>query len=130
VVHRSLALRADGTLGDDEGKSGSRTLMALGAGLNRVQTSDTDPSSSLVWDSEPLAQDLDVVGGIEVQLDAASTATDTARMAFLQDVDAAGISPTSRRATSGQARVKSTKAASRPGAPRPRLPLIASIGIL
>jgi hypothetical protein len=96
--------------------------MALGAGLNRVQTSDTDPSSSLVWDS--------VVGGIEVQLDAASTATDTARMAFLQDVDAAGISPTSRRATSGQARVKSTKAASRPGAPRPRLPLIASIGIL
>src|SRR5271165_6929167 len=83
--------------------------MALGAGLNRVQTSETDPSSRLVWNSEPLAQDLDVVGGIEVQLDAASTAADTAWIAFLQDVDAAGISPTPRRATSGQACAKSTK---------------------
>ena len=85
MVHRSLALRADGALGDDEGKSGSRTLMVLGAGLNRVQTSETDPSSSLVWDSEPLAQDLDVVGGIELQLDAVSTAADTAWIAILQD---------------------------------------------
>jgi predicted acyl esterase len=32
-----------------------------------------------------------VVGGIEVQLDAVSTAADTAWIAFLQDVDAAGI---------------------------------------
>jgi uncharacterized protein len=91
VVHRSLALRADGALGDEEGKSGSRTLMALGAGLNRVQTSETDPSSSLAWESEPLAQDLDVIGGIELQLDALSTAADTAWIALLQDVDAAGI---------------------------------------
>ena len=66
--------------------------MALGAGLNRVQTSETDPSSSLlVWDSEPLALDLDVVSSIEVQFDAVSTAADTAWVAFLQDVDAAGI---------------------------------------
>jgi len=31
VTHRSLKLCADGTLGDEEGASGSRTLMALGA---------------------------------------------------------------------------------------------------
>jgi predicted acyl esterase len=117
VVHRSLALRADGALGDDEGKSGSRTLMALGAGLNRVQTSETDPSASLVWDSEPLAQDLDVVGGIEVQLDAVSTAADTAWIAFLQDVDAAGIVTD---VTAGYLRAglrEVDEAASRPGAP-------------
>jgi uncharacterized protein len=117
VVHRSLALRADGALGDDEGKSGSRTLMALGAGLNRVQTSETDPSSSLVWDSGPLAQDLDVVGGIELQLDAVSTAADTAWIAILQDIDAAGIVTD---VTAGYLRAglrEVDEAASRPGAP-------------
>jgi uncharacterized protein len=117
VVHRSLALRADGALGDDEGKSGSRTLMVLGAGLNRVQTSETDPSSSLVWDSEPLAQDLDVVGGIELQLDAVSTAADTAWIAILQDVGEAGIVTD---VTAGYLRAglrEVDEAASHPGAP-------------
>ena len=91
--------------------------MALGAGLNRIQTSETDPSPSLVWDSEPLAQDLDVVGGIEVQLDAVSTAADTAWIAFLQDVDAAGIVTD---VTAGYLRAglrEVDEAASRPGAP-------------
>ena len=64
--------------------------MTLGAGLNRAQTSETDPASSLTWDSEPLTHDLDVVGDIEVQLDAASTTADTAWIAILQDVDANG----------------------------------------
>ena len=67
VAHQSLALRIDGMLGKEEGESGSRTLMALGAGLNRAKPSETDPPSSLSWDSEPLRYDLDVVGDIEVQ---------------------------------------------------------------
>jgi predicted acyl esterase len=117
VIHRSLALRPDATLGEDEGQSGSRTLMALGAGFNRVQTSETDPSSSLVWESEPLARDLDVVGGIELQLNAVSTAADTAWIAILQDVDAGRIVTD---VTAGYLRAglrEVDEAASRPGTP-------------
>jgi predicted acyl esterase len=55
--------------GNEKGENGSRTLMSLGAGLNRAQPSETDPPSSLTWDSEPLTHDLDVVGDIEVQLE-------------------------------------------------------------
>jgi uncharacterized protein len=90
VISRGLALRVDGSLADEEGESGSRTLMALGTGLGRVQASETDPPSHLTWTGAPLEQDLDVVGDIELQLEAVSTASDTAWIAFLQDVDAAG----------------------------------------
>lgn len=90
VTHRALALCADGSLADDEGESGSRTFMTLGAGLNRVQVSETDPPPTLAWISEPLEHDLDMVGDIELQLEAVSTAPDTAWIVFLQDVDAAG----------------------------------------
>jgi predicted acyl esterase len=83
----SLALRGDGVLGDDEGEAGSRTLMTLGAGLNRPKASETDPPSSLVWETGPLERDVDIVGHIELQLDAVSTAPDTAWIAVLQDVD-------------------------------------------
>ena len=38
----------------------------------------------------PLEEDLDVVGPIELQLDAACTAPDTALMAVLEDVDLRG----------------------------------------
>jgi predicted acyl esterase len=88
--HRPLALRADGALSDEEGASGSRTLMTLGAGLNRAQASVTDPPSNLTWTSEPLKNDLDVVGDIELELDAISTAADTAWIVILQDVDSTG----------------------------------------
>jgi uncharacterized protein len=117
VTHRSLKLCADGTLGNEEGASGSRTLMALGAGLNRPRPSETDPPSSLTWDSAPLKHDLDMVGDIEVQLDAISTAADTAWIAFLQDVDADG---TVTDVTAGYLRAglrEVDEAASRPGAP-------------
>ena len=117
VTYRSLTLCADGTLGDEEGASGSRTLMALGAGLNRPQPSETDPSSSLTWDSAPLAHDLDVVGYIEVQLDAISTAADTAWIVFLQDVTTDG---TVTDVTAGYLRAglrEVDESASRPGAP-------------
>jgi predicted acyl esterase len=117
VTHQSLALRADGTLGNEEGERGSRTLMVLGAGLNRAQPSETDPPSSLTWDSDPLTHDLDVVGDIEVQLEAVSTAADTAWIAFLQDVDATGAVTdiTAGYLRAGLREVDET--ASRPGAP-------------
>jgi predicted acyl esterase len=90
VTYRALRLCPDGTLGDEAGESGSRTLMTLGAGLNRAKASETDPPSSLLWDSAPLTHDLDMVGEIELQLDAVSTAPDSAWIVFLQDVDADG----------------------------------------
>ncbi|MGX9791195.1 CocE/NonD family hydrolase [Mycobacterium sp. MMS18-G62] len=89
-VHREFALRADGGLADDEGVPGSREYMALGAGLNRVTTSEIDPPSMLTWTSEPLDSALDVVGDIELRLVAAATAIDTAWIATLQDVSPDG----------------------------------------
>jgi uncharacterized protein len=90
VTQRALALRADGSLADAEGAAGSRTLMVLGAGLGRVQASETDPPSHLTWTGALLDHDLDVVGDIELQLEAVSTASDTAWIVLLQDVDAVG----------------------------------------
>ena len=61
--------------------------MTLGAGLDRAQASSSDPPASLSWTSEPLEYDLNVVGDIELRLDAVITAGDTAWIVFLQDVD-------------------------------------------
>jgi predicted acyl esterase len=88
--HRAFALRADGVLGELS-QDGSRTLLTLGAGLNRPVASETDPPASLVWDTTPLAQALDLVGEIELALDASATASDTAWIAVLQDVSPAGV---------------------------------------
>jgi putative CocE/NonD family hydrolase len=95
VEHRAFALRADGILGEgegegEEGANGDRVLMTLGPGVNRPQASETDPPASLTWQTPPLAQDFDLVGDIELQLDAASTAPDTAWIATLQDIDEDG----------------------------------------
>jgi len=85
-THRELALRADGTLADDEGEPGAREYMVLGAGLNRANPSPIDPPSTLMWTSDPLEEALDMVGDIELRLVAAATASDTAWIAMLQDV--------------------------------------------
>jgi len=85
-THRELALRADGTLADDEGEPGAREYMVLGAGLNRANPSPIDPPSTLMWTSDPLEEALDMVGDIELRLAAAATASDTAWIAMLQDV--------------------------------------------
>jgi uncharacterized protein len=87
TVSHAYVLRADGVLGEDEGEPGSRTYMNLGGGLNRPRPSETDPPSFLHWTTLPLSRDLDLVGPIELQLDAACTAPDTAFIAVLQDVD-------------------------------------------
>ena len=60
--------------------------MNLGDGLNRPRASETDPASFLEWTTAPLAHDVDIVGPIELQLDAACTAPDTAFIVYLQDV--------------------------------------------
>ena len=36
--------------------------MALGHGLNRPSGSETDPPAVLAWETEPLSQDVDIVG--------------------------------------------------------------------
>jgi predicted acyl esterase len=90
AVHLSYALRADGSLGEDEGEEGSRTYMNLGGGLNRPRASETDPPAFLQWTTAPLGHDLDLIGPIELQLDASCTAPDTAFIAVLQDLDQSG----------------------------------------
>jgi predicted acyl esterase len=61
--------------------------MNLGGGLNRPRPSETDPPAFLHWTTPPLPQALDLAGPIELQLDAACTAPDTAFIVVLQDVD-------------------------------------------
>jgi uncharacterized protein len=85
--HHAYALRADALLGEDEGEAGSRTYMNLGGGLNRPRTSETDPPAFLHWTTPPLPVELDLTGPIELVLDAACSAPDTAFIAVLQDVD-------------------------------------------
>ncbi len=115
--HRELALRADGVLAEDEGPSGSRDFMVLGAGLNRAKPSPIDPPSLLAWTSAPLDEALDVVGDIELRLVASATAIDTAWLVTLLDVAPDGsASPV----TAGWLRASLRdvdEAASRPGAP-------------
>ena len=88
AAHRELALRGDGTLGTSAGETGQRTYMTLGAGLNRARVSEADPPSSLSWETKPFAGDLDVLGNIELRLDATTSAS-------------AGSKPAIRRAEGG-----------------------------
>ncbi|MFC6712665.1 CocE/NonD family hydrolase [Branchiibius cervicis] len=112
-------LAADGTLTTQApaDTDGERVFMTLGAGLNRPVASPTDPPSSLDWTSAPLAADLDVVGDIELALDATITAPDAGWFAVLSDV---GPDGTATPVTAGYLRAslrRVDEAASRPGAP-------------
>ena len=100
-----------------EGEAGSRTYMNLGGGLNRPRASETDPPAFLHWTTPPLPHDLDLTGPIELQLDAACTAPDTAFIAVLQDVDENDkpVNVTSGYLRAGLRTVD--EAASKPGAP-------------
>lgn len=123
VAHRELALRTDGTLSTDgpartdEGASGQRSFMTLGAGLNRARASEADPPSSLTWQTEPFTGDLDVLGNIELRLDATASAADTAWIFTLQDV-AADDATTDVTAGFLRASLRAVdETASEPGAP-------------
>jgi uncharacterized protein len=115
--HHAYALRTDEVLSEDEGEAGSRTYMNLGAGLNRPRPSETDPPAFLHWTTLALPHDLDLTGPIELQLDAACTAPDTAFIAVLQDMDE---NEKVINVTSGYLRASLRavdEAASKPGAP-------------
>ncbi len=115
--HRELALRADATLDADEGATGTREFMALGAGLGRAKPSSIDPPPSLTWTSDPLSEALDVVGDIELRLIASATAADTAWIVTLSDVAPDG---STEAVTGGWLRAslrEVDQVASRPGAP-------------
>ena len=88
--HRALWLRADGGLADEEGEPGERSYVTLGSGLKRRAPKPTDPPAMLRWTGPPLEAPLDLVGNAEVILQASSTATDTAWIVTLQDIDADG----------------------------------------
>lgn len=91
--------------------------MNLGGGLNRPRASATDPPLLLCWTTPPLPHDLELIGPIELQLDAASTAPDTAFIAVVQDVDESG---TAINVTAGYLRASLRgvdEAASQPSAP-------------
>jgi predicted acyl esterase len=115
--YREFTLDADSSLGSAT-STGSREYLCLGTGLNRPpRAAKSDPPSMLTWQSEPLIHDLDVVGDIELQLSATSTAVDTAWIVVLRDVAPDG---TVADVTGGWLRAslrKVDEAASRPGAP-------------
>jgi predicted acyl esterase len=87
IAHQELALRADGVLSLDEGKPGECSYMSLGAGLNRAQASVADPPSQLAWTTASLDGDVDILGYLELRLDATASASDTGWIATLQDLE-------------------------------------------
>jgi uncharacterized protein len=91
--------------------------MNLGGGLNRPRPSETDLPAFLHWITAPLVDDLDLIGPIELQLDAACTTPDTAFIAVLQDVDETenAVNVTAGYLRAGLRRVD--EAASKLGAP-------------
>lgn len=114
----ALALRADGILAAEEGEPGGRDYAFLPATVRRPKGAP-EPAlpSSLTWESAPLAGDADLVGPIELRLDAATTALDAAWIATLQDVAPDG---TVHDVTAGWLRASLRavdEGASRPGAP-------------
>ena len=112
----AFALDADGRLGGDA--AGERSYQCLGTGLNRPRRAEaSDPPSSLAWETAPLDTDLDLVGSLELCLDAAATAIDTAWIVELQDVAPDGEVT---QVTAGWLRASLREVdeeASRPGAP-------------
>ena len=105
------------SLAVDEGDAGARAYVSAGPGLNRELGRVTDPPSSVAWETAPLDAAMDLVGDVELRLDASITAIDTAWIALLQDVAPDGTTTT---VTEGwlQASLRDVdEPASRPGAP-------------
>ena len=114
---RELTLSAEGYLKESGQTTGSREYLTLGTGLNRAQVSPTDPPAFLTWTTDPFDQVWDVVGNMELSLDAQTTAIDTALILTLQDVAPDG---TTVDITAGFLRAafrQVDEEASRPGAP-------------
>lgn len=84
--YKPFALGPDGTLNGDADTAGERQMMSLGIGFDRPHASESDPPAVLTWTSAPLEHDTDVVGPVELRVDATHTAPDTAWIVILQDV--------------------------------------------
>lgn len=112
--HLELHLRADGGLAAEEGEPGVRSYLHLPMATDRPFT------TRLAWATEPLEADLEMLGPLEVLLDAESTALDTGFLFTLQDV---GPDGKAQDVTAGWLRASLRavdEAASAPG--RPVLP--------
>ncbi|GGL92127.1 CocE/NonD family hydrolase [Nakamurella endophytica] len=86
---RPLALRADGTLATDEGDPGVRELLHLPSDELSARPATLGPSplpDRLSWQTPTLIEPLDVVGDVELRLDATTSGGDLAFIAVLQDV--------------------------------------------
>ena len=87
--HLELALRADGGLASEEGDPGGREYLQVPDTLERPKGARQPGLPSLLtWETPPLTAPLELVGEIELRLDASTTAADTGWIATLQDVDA------------------------------------------
>jgi len=118
----AYALRADGTLSPDEGEPGSGSYLYFPADSGRPRNANPPTlPDRLTWVSEASIEPLDIVGDIELELDATITALDTAWVAVLSDLAPDG---TVAHVTAGWLRAQLRavdEASSRPG--RPVLPL-------
>jgi uncharacterized protein len=83
----AFALRADGTLAEQEGETGSRSYLYLPADSGHpTNANPPELPSSLAWETAPMPADLDFAGDIELRLDATITAFDTGWIAVLYEV--------------------------------------------
>ncbi|MHC1558298.1 CocE/NonD family hydrolase [Actinomycetospora sp. C-140] len=81
------ALRADGVLSPDEGEPGARSYLYIAAEVGRPRNADPPTlPDRLTWETEPADVPMDIVGDIELDLDAEITALDTAWIAVLHDL--------------------------------------------
>ena len=92
---RELSLRWDALLDEIEGSPGSRDYLCITDGFKQMR--DANPpelAPHLQWETVPLPADLDVVGDIELQLDATLSASDGGWIVTLLDVAPDGTAQT------------------------------------
>jgi putative CocE/NonD family hydrolase len=116
---QELALRADGALNTDPGPAGERSYLFLPPNVTRPKGApQPELPPVLTWQTEPLAAHLDMVGEIELVLEATTSALDAHWIVTLQDVHPDGSVDD---VTAGWLRASLRaldEAASRPGAPQ------------
>lgn len=126
--HVAYALRADGTLDLDEGEPGSRSYLYLPVDSGRPRNANPPTlPDQLAWMTEPAVEPLEIVGEIELQLDATITDLDTGWIAVLSDVAPDG---TATNISAGWLRAQLRavdEGNSRPG--RPVLPLREAVAV-
>ena len=118
VAHHELALRTRRHAQHRRGRRpGSAPTWSSGPGSTAPGPARPTRPRTLAWETEPFTGDLDVLGNIELRLDATASAADTAWIITLQDVapddNAADVTAGYLRASLRAV----DEAASEPGAP-------------